>query len=148
MIILVFWFVLNRTQFGQHTFAIGGNVDAAQRAGINVDWHLMKIYMISSFFASLGGIMYVLRFVNGRADAGSVRMLDSVAAVVIGGASLYGGTGGMIGTIIGTFIIGVLETGMVNLGIPTFNKYIYVGVILIFAVLIDQFFPELVRKGD
>ncbi|HAX99306.1 MAG TPA: hypothetical protein DCY12_10585 [Candidatus Atribacteria bacterium] len=148
LIILVFWFVLNRTQFGQHTFAIGGNVDAAQRAGINVDWHLMKIYMISSFFASLGGIMYVLRFVNGRADAGSVRMLDSVAAVVIGGASLYGGTGGMIGTIIGTFIIGVLETGMVNLGIPTFNKYIYVGVILILAVLIDQLFPELVRKGE
>jgi len=148
LIILVFWFILNRTQFGQHTFAIGGNIDAARRAGINVDRHLVKVYMISSFFASLGGIMYVLRFVNGRADAGSVRMLDSVVAVVIGGASLYGGTGGMIGTLIGTFIIGVLETGMVNLGIPTFNKYIYVGVILILAVLIDQFFPELVRKGD
>jgi len=148
VIILIFWFILSRTQFGQHTYAIGGNIDAARRAGINVDRHLMKVYVISSFFASLGGIMYVLRFVNGRADAGSARMLDSVVAVVIGGASLYGGTGGMIGTIIGTFIIGVLETGMVNLGIPTFNKYIYVGVILILAVLIDQFFPELIRKGE
>ncbi|MCX6090249.1 MAG: ABC transporter permease [Atribacterota bacterium] len=148
LIIFIFGFILSRTRFGQHTYAIGGNIDAARRAGINVDRHLMKVYMVSSLFASLGGIMYVLRFVNGRADAGSARMLDSVVAVVIGGASLYGGTGSMVGSIIGTFIIAILETGMVNLGIPTFNKYIYVGTILIVAVLIDQLFPELVRRGD
>lgn len=92
--------------------------------------------------------MFVLRFVNGRADAGSAQMLESVVAVVIGGASLYGGKGSLFGTMIGVFIIAVLETGMVNLGIPTFNKYIYVGVILILAVLVDQFFPELVKKGE
>ncbi|MGC8778409.1 MAG: ABC transporter permease [Candidatus Caldatribacteriaceae bacterium] len=146
VLLLVFAFILSRTQFGQHVYAIGGNIDAARRAGIPVERDLIRVYMISSFFAALSGIMYTLRFVTGRADAGSARMLDSVVAVVIGGASLYGGTGTMIGSIIGTLVIGVLETGMVNLGLPTHNKYVYVGIILVLAVLIDQFFPEMVRK--
>lgn len=148
LVVLIFAFILSRTQFGQHVYAIGGNIDAARRAGIPVERDLIRVYMISSFFAALSGVMYTLRFVTGRADAGSARMLDSVVAVVIGGASLYGGTGNMIGSIIGTLVIGVLETGMVNLGLPTYNKYVYVGVILVLAVLIDQFFPEMVRKGE
>lgn len=146
--VAIFGFILSKTQFGQHVYAIGGNIDAARRAGIPVERHLIKVYMISSFFASLGGVMYTLRFVTGRADAGAARMLDSVVAVVIGGASLYGGTGSMLGSIIGTLIIAMLETGMVNLGLPTYNKYVYVGIILVFAVLVDQFFPEFVRKGE
>lgn len=144
--IIIFAFILAKTQFGQHTYAIGGNMEAAKRAGIQVDWHLIKIYMISSFFASVAGVIYTLKFVTGRADAGSARMLDAVSAVVIGGASLYGGTGTIIGTVIGALIVACLEIGLVNLAIPTFNLYIAVGVILIFAVLIDQFFPELTHK--
>ena len=145
--VLIFAFVLRRTRFGRHTYAIGGSVDASLRAGINVTSHLTYVYMISSFFASLAGIMFVLKYVTGRADAGSALMLDAVVAVVIGGASLYGGRGTVKGTIIGALIIATLETGMVNLGIPTFNRYIAIGGILIFAVLIDQFFPDLVGKG-
>ncbi|PID59126.1 hypothetical protein CSB45_01605 [candidate division KSB3 bacterium] len=144
--ILIFAFILARTQFGQHTYAIGGNMEAAKRAGINVPWHVIRIYMISSFFASVAGVIYVLKFVTGRADAGSARMLDAVSAVVIGGASLYGGTGTLIGTVIGALIIACLEIGLVNLAIPTFNLYIAVGCILVFAVLVDQFFPELTQK--
>ena len=144
--ILIFAFILAKTQFGQHTYAIGGNMEAANRAGINVPRHLIKVYMISSFFASVAGVIYVLKFVTGRADAGSARMLDAVSAVVIGGASLYGGTGTIIGTVIGALIIGCLEIGLVNLAIPTFNLYIAVGCILIFAVLVDQFFPELTHE--
>ncbi len=144
--VLIFAFILAKTQFGQHTYAIGGNIEAANRAGINVPRHLIKIYMISSFFASVAGVIYVLKFVTGRADAGSARMLDAVSAVVIGGASLYGGTGTIIGTVIGALIIACLEIGLVNLAIPTFNLYIAVGCILIFAVLVDQFFPELTHK--
>ena len=143
----IFAFVLRRTRFGRHTYAIGGSVDAAARAGINVPRHLTSVYMISSFFASLSGVLFVLRYVTGTADAGSSLMLDAVVAVVIGGASLYGGRGAVKGTILGALIIAVLETGMVNLGIPTFNRYIAIGGILIFAVLIDQFFPDLVGKG-
>ncbi len=146
--VLVFAFILHRTRFGQHNYAIGGSMDAAVRAGINVPRHLTVVYVISSFFASLSGIIYVMRYVTGRADAGRARMLDSVVAVVIGGASLYGGTGTVKGTIIGALIIAVLETGMVNLGVPTFNVYIAVGVILVIAVLIDQFVPDLVGRGE
>jgi ribose transport system permease protein len=142
----VFAFVLARTRFGQHTYAIGGSQDAAVRAGINVRGHLTRLYMLSSFFASVSGVLFVLRYVTGRADAGSARMLDAVVAVVIGGASLYGGTGTIRGTLIGALIIATLETGMVNLGIPVFNRYIAIGVILVVAVLIDQFFPELIEK--
>jgi ribose/xylose/arabinose/galactoside ABC-type transport system permease subunit len=144
----IFAFVLARTSFGRHTYAIGGSRDAAMRAGINLRAHLTKTYVLSSFFASLSGVIYVLKFVTGRADAGSARMLDAVVAVVIGGASLYGGTGTIRGTLIGALIIATLETGMVNLGIPSFNRYIAIGVILVIAVLIDQFFPELIRKGE
>jgi ribose/xylose/arabinose/galactoside ABC-type transport system permease subunit len=144
--ILIFAFILAKTQFGQHTYAIGGNMEAAKRSGINVSRHLIKVYMISSFFASVAGVIYALKFVTGRADAGSARMLDAVSAVVIGGASLYGGTGTIFGTVIGALIVACLETGMVNLVIPTYNLYMAVGCILIFAVLVDQFFPELTHK--
>ncbi len=143
----IFAFVLRRTRFGRHTYAIGGSVDAAARAGINVPRHLTAVYMISSFFASLAGVMFVLRYVTGRADAGSALMMDAIVAVVIGGASLYGGRGTVKGTIIGALIIAALETGMVNMGIPAFNRYIAIGGILILAVLIDQFFPDLVGRG-
>jgi ribose/xylose/arabinose/galactoside ABC-type transport system permease subunit len=144
--ILIFGFILAKTQFGQHTYAIGGSMEAAKRAGINVSRHLIKVYMISSFFASVAGVIYALKYVTGRADAGSSRMLDAVSAVVIGGASLYGGTGTILGTVIGAFIIACLETGLVNLVVPTYNLYVAVGCILVFAVLVDQFFPELTHK--
>jgi ribose transport system permease protein len=87
--------------------------------------------------------MYALKYVR-PCDAGSSRMLDSVVAVVIGGASLYGGTGNVKGTIIGALIIATLETGMVNLGVPSHNRYIAIGMTC--ARRIDQFFPELVGR--
>ncbi|HVO39743.1 MAG TPA: ABC transporter permease [Spirochaetia bacterium] len=146
--VAIFAFILRRTRFGQHNYAIGGSQDAAVRAGINVPRHLTWVYVISAFFASLSGVMYALKYVTGRADAGSARMLDSVVAVVIGGASLYGGTGTVKGTIIGALIIATLETGMVNLGVPYHFRYIAIGLILVLAVLIDQFFPELVGRGE
>lgn len=144
--IAIFAFILAKTKFGQHTYAIGGNINAAERAGVNVKIHLIKVYMISSFFASLAGVMYVLQFITGRAPAGSARLIDAVVAVVIGGASLSGGRGTVIGTIFGAIIIGALEIGLVNLSVPTYNLHIAVGCILIFAVLIDQFSPELIQK--
>jgi len=146
--IIIFAFILKRTKFGQHVYAIGGNIDAAVRAGINVKRNLVKVYMLSSFFSSIAGIIYMMKYVTGKADAGASFLLDAIVAVVIGGASLYGGIGTVWKTIIGCLIIGVLETGFRMLGVPTFDKYIAVGVILIFAVLIDQFFPELIHKED
>ena len=146
--ILIVAFVLKRTKFGQHTYAIGGNIDAAVKAGINVKWHLVRIYMLSSFLATLAGAIYVLKYVTGKGDAGAPFLLDSIVAVVIGGASLYGGKGTVGRTILGCFILATLETGLRVLGVSTFDKYIAVGVILIIAVLIDQFSPELVHRED
>ena len=140
--IIALAFVLKRTVFGQHTYAIGGNVDSAVRSGIDVDRHLVKIYMLSSFMASVSGVIYMLMYVTGKADAGASSLLDSIAAVVIGGASLSGGKGTVWRTVLGGVIIAVLETGMRLMGVPTFDKYIIVGIILISAVLIDQIFPE------
>src|SRR4030043_677532 len=148
IIIVVFAFILKRTKFGKHTYAIGGNVDAAIKAGINVKNHITKIYMLSSLFSTIAGILYMLRFVTGQADAGLVFLLDAIVAVVIGGASLYGGIGTVWKTLTGCFIILVLEMGLRMFGVPTFYKLIVVGIILIFAVLIDQFFPELIHKED
>ncbi len=146
VIIIVFAFILKKSKFGQHIYAIGGNVDAAIRAGINVKAHLLKVYMISSFFAALSGTIYMLQYITGKADAGAPFLLDAIVAVVIGGASLYGGIGTIGGTVLGCLILSVLETGLRMMGVPTFDKFIAVGVILIFAVLIDQFFPELIHK--
>ncbi|MCX6096603.1 MAG: ABC transporter permease [Candidatus Bipolaricaulota bacterium] len=146
--VLVFGFILAKTRFGRHTYAIGGNIDAAERAGIDVKRHLVKVYMISSFFASLAGVCYVLRYITGRAPAGSAQVLDAVVAVVIGGASLYGGKGSVSGTFVGAMVLTTLVLGLANLALPTYYAYIAVGCILIFAVLIDQFSPELVHKED
>jgi len=148
IIIFIFGFILKWTKFGQHTYAVGGNVDAALRAGINVKAHLIKVYTICSFFATLSGIIYMLQYVTGKADAGAPFLLDAIVAVVIGGASLYGGIGTVGGTVLGCLILSVLETGLRIMGIPTFDKFIAVGVILIFAVLIDQFFPELIHREE
>lgn len=140
--IVIFAFVLRRTKFGQHVYAIGGNVDAAVRAGINVRKDLIKVYMLSSFFASLAGIIYVLKYITGKADAGAGFLLDAIAAVVIGGASMFGGSGTVWRTILGCLVIAALETGLRMLGTPTFDKYILVGCILIFAVVVERFFPD------
>jgi len=141
-------FLLKRTKFGRHTYAIGGNIDAAVRAGINASRHLVVIYVLSSFLATLSGIIYMMEYVTGKSDAGSSFMLDSIVAVVIGGASLFGGVGTVWRSILGVLILSVLEMGLKIMGVQTFDKYIAVGVILIFAVLIDQFFPELIHKED
>jgi ribose/xylose/arabinose/galactoside ABC-type transport system permease subunit len=146
LFVAVFAFILKRTRYGMHTYAIGGNRDAAIRAGIKVKRHLVSIYMLSSLFSGVAGIVYMLQYVTGKADAGAVLLLDSIAAVVIGGASLYGGHGSVWRTILGCLIIATLETGLRILGVPTFDKYILVGLILIFAVLMDQLFPERVHK--
>lgn len=146
ILLVIFGFILAKTRFGQHTYAIGGSKDAALRAGINVPWHLIKVYMLSSFLASCAGVLLVLRFTMGNHTQFSATYeLFAIAAVVIGGASLMGGKGTVWGTAIGVILLGTLETGFVIVGIEVFYRYIAVGCILIFAVLVDQFFPELVH---
>ena len=139
VVIMIFMIIiLAKTQFGKHTYAIGCSQSVARRSGINVKKHLLKIYCISSVFAALGGIVYTFRYGSGNAEAGAAHMLNSIAAVVIGGASLYGGTGNILGTLIGALIIGTLQIGLVIMGVQPFYQYIAIGAVIILGVVFDQ----------
>ena len=140
MLILVAFcaWLLGRTRFGRHTYAVGGNAEASSRAGIPVTRHVFLVYVLSALFAAGAGILYVFRFTNGAADAGDPLLLDSIAAVVIGGASLFGGEGTIIGTLIGALIIAIIQNGLVIIAVEPFWQFIAVGTVIILAVLIDQ----------
>ena len=140
----VTWHLLRNTKFGQHTYAIGGSMDAALRAGIDVRKHLLKIYVLSTVLAGLAGIFNVFQSGLGNFTRfNAMYELFAIAGVIIGGASLMGGKGRIIGSIIGVLIIGVLETGLLISGVEPFYRFIAVGVILIVAVVIDHLFPDL-----
>src|SRR5690606_29858986 len=96
--VLIMHYVLSQTRFGQHNYAIGANAQAARRAGIDIKFHLLRLYILSACCAGLAGVLYSARFNAGAAQAGEPLLLDSVAAVVIGGASLFGGSGTILGT--------------------------------------------------
>ena len=131
-------FLLHRTQFGRHVYAIGGSRDAAARSGIPVDRRVIAIYMLSAATSGIAGFLSTLRFTAGSAVIGDPLLLSSIAAVIIGGVSLFGGAGTVIGTVIGALIIAVLTTGLVMLNVEAFWQFIVVGTVVIVAVLIDQ----------
>lgn len=136
--VIIMHYLLSQTRFGQHNYAIGANEQAARRAGIDVKNHLMKLYILSAMCAGLAGFLYAARFSAGAAQAGEPLLLDSVAAVVIGGASLFGGSGTILGTVAGAFVIAVIQYGLVFLNVKPFWQFISVGVVIIISVLIDQ----------
>jgi ribose/xylose/arabinose/galactoside ABC-type transport system permease subunit len=138
IVVAVAHFVLRRTQFGRHTYAIGGNLEASRRAGVAVDRHMIALYMLSAATAGVAGFLSTLRFTAGSAVIGDPLLLSSIAAVIIGGVSLFGGAGSVVGTVIGSLIIAVLTTGLVMLNVEAFYQFIVVGVVVIVAVLIDQ----------
>lgn len=141
-------FILARTQFGRHTYAIGGNREAALRAGVPVDRHTVMLYVISALSSALAGVLHTARFSGGSPIAGDPLLLGSIAAVVIGGVSLFGGVGTISGTIIGALIIAVLQTGLVMLAVEPFWQFIVVGLVVILAVLIDQSRDLLIGRGE
>ncbi len=144
LVLLCAW-LLRRTRFGLYTYAVGGNEEASTRAGIPVKNHLTKVYVLSAVMAAVAGILFALRFSNGAANAGEALLLDSIAAVVIGGASLFGGEGSILGTLIGALIIAVIQNGFVILGINGFWQYVAIGSVIILAVLVDQARAQLIK---
>ncbi len=145
VLIVACWFLLAHTRFGQHTYAVGGSAEAALRAGIPVRGHTIRIYVLSALLAATAGMLYSTRFTNGAANAGDPLLLDSIAAVVIGGASLFGGAGTIAGTVIGALIIAVIQNGLVILAINPFWQFVTVGIVIILAVLVDQAKARVVR---
>ncbi|MDO9641247.1 MAG: ribose ABC transporter [Pseudotabrizicola sp.] len=136
--VIIMHYILSQTRFGQHNYAIGANEQAARRAGINIKSHILKLYILSGMCAGLAGFLYAARFSAGAAQAGEPLLLDSVAAVVIGGASLFGGSGTILGTVAGAFVIAVIQYGLVFINVAPFWQFISVGVVIIISVLIDQ----------
>jgi ribose transport system permease protein len=131
-------FLLSQTQFGLRTYAVGSNPVGASRAGVEVDRHLVKIYMLAGFLSAVAGLMVMARFASASVQAGANDELDAITAAVIGGASLFGGRGTILGTVIGSFVITVLVTGLILIGVQPFWQQVAVGAILIFAVAVDQ----------
>src|SRR3984957_332177 len=128
-ILLITHYLLSQTRYGQHLYAIGGNVNAALRAGINVRNNTIAFYILFSLTAGCAGILYTAKFSAGAAQAGEPVLLDSIAAVVIGGASLFGGSGTVVGTIIGALIIAVIQYGLVFVNVEPFWQFVAVGVV-------------------
>lgn len=139
IVFLVMTVLLHRTRFGQHLYAIGGNFEAAARAGIPVKRTLVKVYIMSAVLAGIAGVIWAARFTSGAYNAGETTTLNAIAAVVIGGASMFGGEGTIVGTIIGALIIGTIQYGLVLLGVSPFWQYVAIGFVVILAVVMDQF---------
>ncbi len=137
------WFVLHHTKLGRYTYAIGGNETAARLSGINVDLVKMVIYGISGFLAAIAGILVMGRLQSGAYQNGTDMTLISVAAVVIGGTALSGGVGGIWGTLVGVFIIRIVQAGLVYLSFPSNAKDIVIGAIIVLAVALD-----VARRGE
>ena len=147
IVVLICAWLLSQTRFGRHTYAVGGSEEASRRAGIPVARHTILIYMLSALLASLAGVLYTMRFSNGAADVGDPLLLTSIAAVIIGGASLFGGEGTVLGTVIGALIIAIIQNGLIFLGINPFWQFIAVGAVIILAVLVDQAKKQLVERS-
>ena len=139
LVLLLFWsFILGRTTFGRHIYAVGGSKEAARRAGINVDRIRIAAFMISSSMAAIGGIVAVSR---GRSvdpnTGGSNILLYAVGAAVIGGTSLFGGKGRIIDAVLGGAVVAVIDNGMGLLGYSAGLKYIVTGIVLLLAAAVD-----------
>ena len=132
-----FWFLLERTKFGRHVYAVGGNPQAARLSGINVKKVLMSVYVISGVTAGLAGLMFASRVRSGQVTAGVGYELDAITAVILGGTSLFGGRGRIFGTLVGALLIGVLSNGLVLLGVPIYTQLMIKGAVIILAVAID-----------
>jgi predicted ABC-type sugar transport system permease subunit len=138
LFVLAMHYLLSQTRFGQHTYAVGASEQAALRAGIGVGRHTRKLYLLSALCAGIGGVLYAARFTAGAAQAGEPLLLDSIAAVVIGGASLFGGSGTILGTVAGSLVIAVIQYGLVFIDVAPFWQFVSVGVVIIISVLVDQ----------
>ncbi|MEG0693209.1 MAG: ABC transporter permease [Oscillospiraceae bacterium] len=137
ILIGVFYFVLNNTVFGRYVYAVGGNKDSAKLAGLNVTSIKMKVYIIGNILFALSAFILTSRLDSGQPIAGIGMEMNVIAAVILGGVSLNGGTGSLAGAIIGVVILGVIQNGLVLLDVNTFYHDIVRGAVIILAVCLD-----------
>jgi len=130
--------VLNKTKLGRYTFAIGSNEEAVRLSGIKTNNWKCMVYVISGFFAGVGGVFFAAAYTVITPGTGQGFELQAIAAVVIGGTSLVGGVGSLTGTIIGVFIMSVLRIGLMSMGLPAPFQVFFTGLVVIGAVLLDM----------
>lgn len=140
--------VLHFTRFGLHTYAVGSSELAARRVGVKVDRHLIAVYTVSGGLAGVAGILSLSQFSTTAIAGQSQTNLNVIAAVVIGGTSLFGGIGTIFGTVVGLFIPAVLQNGFVITGVQPFWQQVAVGAVLIIAVYVDQVRRSAAMRGS
>lgn len=138
IVFAILYFILHKTVFGKHTYAIGGNEKAAFISGIKVNRVKILIYSISGLMAAIAGGILTSRLNSAQPTAGASYELDAIAAVVLGGTSLTGGKGRIFGTLVGVLIIGVLNNGLNLLGVSSFYQQVIKGIVILIAVLLDR----------
>lgn len=138
--------ILHYTRFGRSTYALGGNKEAARLSGINVKKVELIVYGISGLLAGLGGILLTARLGSGQPTAGSGYELDAIAAVILGGTSLSGGSGFVLPTVVGAIILGILDNILVLMNVNPFISNVVKGIVILLAVLIDRKFKDLSIK--
>ncbi|MBB2802808.1 UNVERIFIED_ORG: ribose transport system permease protein [Rhizobium etli] len=130
---------LGYTRYGKYTYAIGSNPQAARVSGINIGGHLIKVYAVAGLLSGLAGVVTAARAASAQPTMGTAYELDAIAAAVIGGTSLAGGSGRITGTLIGTIILGIITSGFTFLKIGSYYQEIIKGTIIVLAVVIDQY---------
>jgi ribose transport system permease protein len=138
VVLIVGGVILHKTRFGRYTYAIGSNEIGARRVGIAVDRHLISVYALSGLLAGLGAMLSLAQFGTTTIAGQSLTNLNVIAAVVIGGTSIFGGEGSIFGTLVGLFIPAVLQAGFVIIGVEPFWQGVAVGSVLVAAVYVDQ----------
>lgn len=132
------YYILKHTSLGRYVYALGGNEEATKLSGINIDLIKYKVYAISGALAAVAGLIVTARLSSAQPQAGSGYELDAIAAVVLGGTSLAGGKGGIIGTIIGALIIGILNNALNLMDVTSYYQLLVKGIVILIAVLIDR----------
>ena len=138
VIVLIAVIITNKTKLGRYIYAVGGNESASRLSGINIKKVKIIVYSIAGVLAAVGGIMVTSRLDSAQPNAGLSYELDSIAAVVIGGTSLSGGRGSVLGTVQGALIIGVLNNGLVLLNVSPFWQQVIKGLVILLAVILDK----------
>ncbi|MBE2240107.1 MAG: ABC transporter permease [Caldilineaceae bacterium] len=139
VIYLIAWFILRETSWGRHVYAVGDNPEATRLAGISTTRLLISVYGAAGFIYGIAGLLLIARTQVGDPQAGQTANLDSITAVVLGGTSLFGGRGNVLGTLIGALIVGVFRNGLQLMGIPSMYQVLVTGILVILAVSVDQF---------
>ena len=136
---ILFYILLEKTKFGRCVCAVGGNRETAKIAGINTNFYLYTCHILVSVFAGIAGILYASRFSSAVTTIGTGKELNIIAATVIGGTSMFGGSGTIVGTVIGAFLFAVITNALIMLGVSTYWQNFVFGLILIIAIIMDKY---------